>query len=794
MTTNICQTNAGVLGEITVSPENIIIKTDFDKSENINIRVQPFGVQQTGPVVATGPAGPVAVANDFSQQPEQASVVVTIRDQFNNNIEGIDFEFTELDILTFSIEKDLSNNSFSYIIENVSPTANLNTLSFKIIKTNKFIANINASINFNAITSGFGTLSTMLVIEADSAEPLLELIEEELEVEELTQEEIDKQKDTLTENIFSPKINSEYNFYISKYEDLISENFIPENAIPNINYLYAEFGRRNVSLNNVKSLYGLLNEKIAVNTERPLINIKDFFEEFTLEVSQRTKRDNNFLSSYRSTFHILFPNNYSKKLLLDVENKKENFPMSTNFEILLENNKTQLNTFLKKLNILDYFCYCLVNEYANPTTISIDIQQFFDKYFPIRSSSSQQILRLERDNFVYLGDMGNISAFNNDTRTNFLKSISSAILISKYTDFFINTTDTVANSTQQLTFTSNSNNNQMRTHSQQILATGRDQVVMYEVHKKFGDTSISRNYFINDFETEFLKFYDTQVKYDKQYSYEINKIVCLDTEIRKINILSKNLKVFDFPPIMPQVNYVGYRGQDDKILITLNSSTGKFETQPEIVFEEDAQKFEKNKIEQERVDDKIKFASDDIPAQFELMRLDKEPYSYKDFSNGKIIPLSNKIGGVVKFTANSFVDDIEPNKKYYYIARSRDVHDNISNPTAPMQIEMINENGTIYLIKKEYIFKNIPKTPTKEFKKYIEIKVAENQASINPRTFTDNSTTAKNLKVYLGNAEKSVWEKEFLLRVTSKTTGKKVDVKFKFNFTQPPLPETTQKT
>lgn len=747
MTINICQTNAGILGQIRVSPEVATIPRDTNISNDIEITIQAQGQQEEATV---------------AEQQEEATVVVSIKDTFFNNIDGIDFQFSDSDILTFSIEKDIENNSFSYTIQNIFSSPDLKNLKFKIVKTNRFIADIQAVITFNAISSGLGTTSTELTIQADSSDVAATTIEENISQDGsflTTGGTIDaSQEEVQIENVFSAKINSQYNFYISKYENFISEVSIPENALPNINYLYTETNIRNISLNNAKTLNGLLNERIALNRENnspnSSVNIKDSFEEFTLDVSGEINKNNNYLQTYRQKFHNLFSNNYSKKLLLDVENKKENFPMSINFEVFLENNKAQLNTFLKKLNILDYFCYCLVDVFSEiGVGSSITTEDFFQKYF----SHTSLPIELEKSNFIYLGDISNISSFNGNARTNFLKSISLSILKNKYPDFF------------------NSSN---------------EQITMYEVHKKFGDTTISRNYFINDFETQFLKFYDTQVKYDKEYSYEINKISFLNTEIKKTNILLKNLKVFDFPPIVPQVEYVGYKGQDSKILITLNSSAGKIETEPQIILEEDKEKFENNKINQERTDNKIKFASDDIAAEFEIMRIDTEPYSYKDFANGKIVNLSNKIDGAVRFTANSFVDDIQPNKKYYYIARSKDVHGNISNPTSPIEIQMINENGTIYLIKKEYIFKNIPKKPTKEFKKYIEIKVAENQASINPQTFNNNSQTAQNLQVYLGNAEKSVWEKEFLLRVTSKTTGKKVDVKFKFNFTQPSIPQT----
>jgi hypothetical protein len=101
---------------------------------------------------------------------------------------------------------------------------------------------------------------------------------------------------------------------------------------------------------------------------------------------------------------------------------------------------------------------------------------------------------------------------------------------------------------------------------------------------------------------------------------------------------------------------------------------------------------------------------------------------------------------------------------------------------------MINENGTIYLLKKEYVFGDGTKEISKKFKNIIQIMPSKDQMQINKEFTYDlkpNATSAKQVNLVLGKTENSVWGKQFLMRVTSKTTGKKIDVKFKFTYSKP---------
>jgi hypothetical protein len=756
----LCVPNKGILGEIKVSPQTVKVKGNVNSSSDISISLQSSSPVQN-----------------------QVIVSVTVVDEFGNNIDGLDFQFKKGAELKHSIQKDLLNNNFSYIVEKVPPNS---TLTFKIVKTQPILIRTKCFINVDATSSGFGAGLTQILFEAspneispDGSASLLEdsaipeqqnnlinsityttVEQEDQEVEvDLSDSGIDGDGRT-SETLYKPLIEGEYNFYISRYEKLIASEDVHENIIPSVNYLYVEPKIMNFDIRNIRTLNGLLDGRSNSRdlSIKPKI-IKDFFEEYTVDVSYQTKIKSKLFNNLKTQKICLFPSDYNKILLQEVEKYRENFPMIIKFNIFADSLKSQLNSLLKEIGMLDYFCYCLISELTK-NVATINLGDFLKKYF---SENSKTIVNTS--SILYLGNISkNISKFNIPTSNSFIKAIMSKVFLTKIA------------SNPEIT---------------------KQEVMLYEIVKSYNGKIISKNYFINDFEANYLKFYDTQVKYDKLYKYDISRYVLKNSQfIGKEKILSTNVKVYDLPPVQPDTTYVQYKGEDNKLLINLNSGIGKYNDYPVEITENDKLIFDVIQKHQDKKDEeKIKFQSDDPVSEFEIMRIDFEPKNFQDFKNAKSVILSTKIDGEVKFNASSYVDDIEPNKKYYYITRSKDVHGNISNPTTPIQIEMINQNGTIFLNKKEYTFKTIPKVFTKDVKKFIEIKVADEQSVMNPKSLKNNAKSAFDLKnIKLGNKDLSVWEKTFLMRVTSKLTGKKVDVKFKFNFTQPPIRERKPKS
>jgi len=248
-------------------------------------------------------------------------------------------------------------------------------------------------------------------------------------------------------------------------------------------------------------------------------------------------------------------------------------------------------------------------------------------------------------------------------------------------------------------------------------------------------------------------------------------------------------KILDRPPVAPDVNIIPYRGMSDRILFNLNANVGDYKLVPQVIEPgEEALISEMEKIQKVSRGDPINYASDDPPRLFEIYRLEKMPKSYRDFSGNIIKQIPTEFNGT-NLSAVSYVDDIESNKKYYYTFRTTDVHGHLSYPSPVFEVEMVEEDGAVYLLVDTPELKEPShKVPTKTINKNIYIIPSFPHRIID----MDKTDAGRNLKsatkigrdeIVLGLTEEgSVWDKNFKFRFISKNTGRKFDVNVKFKY------------
>jgi len=153
----------------------------------------------------------------------------------------------------------------------------------------------------------------------------------------------------------------------------------------------------------------------------------------------------------------------------------------------------------------------------------------------------------------------------------------------------------------------------------------------------------------------------------------------------------------------------------------------------------------------------------------------------------KILDVSGKDDVPVEDRALSydFLDTIDPNKKYYYTARSVDVHGKVSNPSPIYVVELIFERGTYYpmidLYQPRYVSNS---APTKKMARFIEIKAAPIQSSVQ-NTFDNDNNLVQSKKSFIERTEYKVENNKFVVRLTSRDTGRKIQfgINFKSNTT-----------
>jgi hypothetical protein len=152
-------------------------------------------------------------------------------------------------------------------------------------------------------------------------------------------------------------------------------------------------------------------------------------------------------------------------------------------------------------------------------------------------------------------------------------------------------------------------------------------------------------------------------------------------------------------------------------------------------------------------------------------------------------PIQAQLGPDKFSTAVAYVDTIVPNTKYWYCARSIDIHLNISNPTYIFEIEMVDNKGQMFMRQKIIAFKPQKLDYKKTGRRFLAIQPrfeqrTYDQAAEQPGLVSLNEAPTSNI---LGSADvrqvSSVWGKKFKVRVTSKKTGRKIDLNIAFKNT-----------
>ena len=343
-----------------------------------------------------------------------------------------------------------------------------------------------------------------------------------------------------------------------------------------------------------------------------------------------------------------------------------------------------------------------------------------------------------------------------------------------------------------------------------------NETLVYEIRKKSVNAGATQSVFVPNTEAlDILSYIDTQVKYNKEYTYSVyaHQLI-LGTEykytnftgnttystsgrlkgrastqfsveyrpslkIAQIPVYTQKTKILDSAPISPNVDIIPFKGVTNQLLINLSANVGDYDLQPVIINDRDA-KFasEFRKARKLLPREPIKFKSDDLVQRFEIYRMDTPPKSYKDFNNNLLTFAKSDVA-----TSISFLDSVVPNQKYYYTFRGIDVHGNRSNPTEVYQTELVQFEGMIFFEMRIYNFGEVVEynnvKTEREFRRYLKVNPNLIQSIINyeqsiPNGSTDSAYDAVN--VSLGKAEQSVWNKKFKIRVTSKNSGKKFDI------------------
>jgi len=275
----------------------------------------------------------------------------------------------------------------------------------------------------------------------------------------------------------------------------------------------------------------------------------------------------------------------------------------------------------------------------------------------------------------------------------------------------------------------------------------------------------------------------------------------MDTRAAVIPYSTHINTILDNPPVPPDFRIVPFSGVSNRLLLLLNSSTGEFDATPVLIKENDLEAVVNQYVAQtnspitledarEQISNrtlKITYKNDDPIDRYEIFRTTTKPESYADFalSAAPYKTISGRITIDKRASGAHLIDDVRSNTKYYYCVRAVDVHNNFSNPTHVFEAELVDNEGQIYLILKTIYFEEkIERTETKSGRRYIYIEPSLRNLVYDGSISSDQASNQAPSSNILGPAgDADCWDKTLKIRVTSKKTGKKVDLNVTFKNT-----------
>ena len=284
-------------------------------------------------------------------------------------------------------------------------------------------------------------------------------------------------------------------------------------------------------------------------------------------------------------------------------------------------------------------------------------------------------------------------------------------------------------------------------------------------------------------------------------------------QILEMPVAEKDVVFYDQPTMPPEVYFYNESGKKNNLLLFFGPNLTSLHDE-EYVFKpitsNDAYVSEKLNLSKDNIYGTV-FSSDYFSGRYEIFRLDRKPTSINDFGDNFLTEVDQTTEVLFKNTENqvsstqsgggyiytqqdnnaSYEDIILPNKKYYYLFRSLSYHGTPSNPTPIYEVEIRQDSDNSYVNVNEYKIPKVENTQCTKPAKRI-IKITPNFEQLIFGEHYDDIFNAINdigiLDDHIIKGDRQSGWKKFKIRITSKHTGKKMDINLTFKLKKSNFP------
>ena len=270
---------------------------------------------------------------------------------------------------------------------------------------------------------------------------------------------------------------------------------------------------------------------------------------------------------------------------------------------------------------------------------------------------------------------------------------------------------------------------------------------------------------------------------DQQYLADFRLKVLPSVKIVEVPLMTKQVSILDSPTNSVQVVPSYALDDSNKLVFAVRYDTKVPFKMPTAITQEDSeysQRFMNSYVMLN--DDLITTKSATLPINLEIYRTEQKPTSMSDFDGNLYKTISLKIPDENQaYSSLTVADKVSPNKKYFYFFRVTNELENLGAGSNIIEAELVSDGGYKFANFKVYFENEIgtppPSRTIKGFKKLLNISPSIDNLIIDDSKVDYTDLAENQIKnVNFGSSEDVLWDKKYKIRLTSKKTGKKIDI------------------
>ncbi len=270
---------------------------------------------------------------------------------------------------------------------------------------------------------------------------------------------------------------------------------------------------------------------------------------------------------------------------------------------------------------------------------------------------------------------------------------------------------------------------------------------------------------------------------NQQYLADFRLRVLPSIKIVEVPLLTKQISIVDSPTNSVQVTPTYTLDDSNRLIFKIRYDIKVPSLFPTPVSSQDADYKQKFMTSYDLLETElVRKESATLPLNLEIYRIEQKPNSMSDFDGNLYKTVSMKIPDEHQaFRTLTIADKVQPNKKYFYFFRVLNEAQKFGAGSNIIQAELVSDGGYKFGNFEAYFENELGDAPLsrtiKGFKKLLNVSPSISNLIIDDSQ-ADYSDLAKNQiqNINFGSSEDVLWDKKYKIRLTSKKTGKKIDI------------------